>query len=116
MTTEEILKQAEKLVTKDRQDIYGHPYVDFGRVAKLTEAIRESTLIEELKHALYMIQVKVARLLETPDHEDSIVDLIGYALTYHMIVVELKRRGVPMRQLPDIERIAKERFYRMEAR
>ena len=35
-------------------------------------------------HDVYkcMIAVKLARLIETPDHLDSVVDIIGYAALY----------------------------------
>ena len=82
--------KATKLVDNDRGKIYGHPYDDFGKVARLTEPILESKIDARLKHALYMIQVKIARLLNTPDHEDSIVDIIGYAKTYEMVLNKLK--------------------------
>ena len=52
--------------------------------------ILESNIDPRLKHALYMVQVKVARLLNTPAHRDSVVDIAGYANTYGMI---LERMG-----------------------
>ena len=36
--------------------------------------------------ALMMCQLKISRLIETPDHEDSIHDLVGYALIYWSLV------------------------------
>ena len=36
--------------------------------------------------ALMMCQLKIARLIETPEHEDSIHDLVGYALIYWSLV------------------------------
>jgi hypothetical protein len=36
-----------------------------------------------------MLLVKVSRLSETAHHEDSLTDLIGYALVYHKILGEL---------------------------
>lgn len=88
-----ILDEANKLTTRDRQDVYGHPYDDFRRVSELTSPIAQSTIDPRLKHALYMIQVKVARLLNSPYHHDSIVDIAGYANTYDMIVQEMTDRG-----------------------
>lgn len=80
-----ILEEADKLTNKDRQDVYGHPIHDFTNVSELTKPILESDIDPRLKHALYMIQVKVARLLNTPEHRDSIVDIAGYANTYSMV-------------------------------
>lgn len=81
-----ILDEANKLTNKDRQDVYGHPADDFKKVANMTGPILESKIDPRLKHALYMMQVKIARLLNTPDHIDSVIDIAGYANTYAMIL------------------------------
>lgn len=39
----------------------------------------------EARHALEMIADKMARLIETPDHLDSAMDLAGYARTLVMV-------------------------------
>ena len=64
----DILKQAADAVD-ERGKTYGSPYTDFSRTAKLWEV------------ALCLALVKVARLCNAPDffHEDSVVDLAGYA-------------------------------------
>ncbi len=38
--------------------------------------------------AMLMILLKIARLAETPNHRDSIVDIIGYAACYAEMVGE----------------------------
>lgn len=81
-----ILDEANKLTSEDRQQVYGHPADDFARVAAMAAPILESNIDPRLKHALYMVQVKIARLLNTPDHRDSVVDIAGYANTYGMIL------------------------------
>ena len=86
-----ILQEAEQLTSVDRQDIYGHPADDFAKVAQMTAPIMASDIDPRLKHALYMVQVKVARLLNTPYHHDSIVDLAGYANTYAMALEKIKQ-------------------------
>jgi hypothetical protein len=37
-----------------------------------------------------MLLVKVSRLSQTSDHEDSIKDLLGYGLIYNQIVREMR--------------------------
>jgi hypothetical protein len=86
-----ILKEADKLVSEDRQDIYGHPYDDFSRATEMYQPILESNLDPALKHALIMIQVKISRLLNTPYHHDTIVDIAGYAKCYKMIADKLDK-------------------------
>lgn len=88
----DILEEAKKLTTIDRQAVYGHPIEDFSKVAALVEPIIKSDIDPRLKHALYMIQVKIARLLKTPHHIDSVVDIAGYANTYGMILEKLNER------------------------
>jgi hypothetical protein len=81
-----ILEEAITLTTQDRQAVYGHPADDFAKVAAMAAPILESNIDPKLKHALYMVQVKIARLLNTPNHRDSVVDIAGYANTYGMIL------------------------------
>jgi len=81
-----ILQEAQKLTSEDRQDVYGHPADDFKKVTVMAKPILDANIDPVLKHALYMIQVKIARLLNTPDHIDSVVDIAGYANTYGMIL------------------------------
>ena len=85
-----ILDEANKLTSKDRQAVYGHPANDFAKVAIMTTPILDSKIDPRLKHSLYMIQVKVARLLNTPDHVDSIIDIAGYANTYSMVLEKME--------------------------
>ena len=87
---ESILEEALRLTQKDRQAVYGHPADDFAKVVRMTGPIMESTIDPRLKHALCMIQVKIARLLSTPDHRDSLVDIPGYANTYSMVLDRIK--------------------------
>ena len=81
-----ILEEALKLTTDDRQKVYSHPAEDFARVVEMAGPILQSSIDPRLKHALYMIQVKIARLLVTPNHRDSLVDIAGYANTYAMVL------------------------------
>ncbi len=76
--------ETTRTVTDDRGAVYAHPLVDFGRVAKLKAVVAECP--DPLaRHALEMICVKIARLIETPDHLDSWIDVSGYARTGVMV-------------------------------
>lgn len=95
-----IVNEASQLVNEDRQKVYGHPSDDFAKVATMTQPIMESTIDPRLKHALYMIQVKIARLLNTPNHHDSIVDIIGYVNTYNMILEKDEKDSKALDEVP----------------
>ena len=78
MNRGEILDEAKRLTHTDRQKKYGSPYVNHKRIADLWSVYLE-TEITPSQVALCLCLVKIARLIETPDHEDSFVDLAAYA-------------------------------------
>lgn len=76
---------AIKDITDRRGDVYGHPGDDFDRAAKLKAVVAECR-DPVIRHALEMICVKVARLIESPDHVDSWIDIAGYSRCAVMVV------------------------------
>jgi len=78
MNRGEILDEAKRLTHTDRQKNYGSPYVNHKRIAGLWSVYLE-TEITPSQVALCLCLVKIARLIETPDHEDSFIDLAAYA-------------------------------------
>tara|TARA_R110000796_G_scaffold106182_1_gene216558 strand:- start:445 stop:714 length:270 start_codon:yes stop_codon:yes gene_type:complete len=72
------LKKAEQLITGDRAKDYGDAYETHESIAKMWSVLlgKEVTV-----HDVYrcMIAVKCVRLTKTPKHEDSMIDIIGYA-------------------------------------
>lgn len=80
-----IFDKATQTITQERGAIYGHPADDFGRLSKMAEGIADCK-DETIRHALYMILAKVARLAHTPDHLDSWIDIAGYARTGVMVL------------------------------
>lgn len=73
-----VLDEAISVVYGQRQQNYGHPRVNFQRIADLWSAIVGTTITPQ-QTGLMMIALKMARLMETPDHRDSYVDIAGYA-------------------------------------
>ena len=81
-----ILEEAAGLVDGPREGSYGHPAVDFARVSGAAKALGVDPASGPLHHALYMVLVKISRLVQTPDHHDSIVDGAGYFRTYEKVL------------------------------
>tara|TARA_R110002153_G_scaffold96348_3_gene230663 strand:- start:2542 stop:2805 length:264 start_codon:yes stop_codon:yes gene_type:complete len=77
MRREEILSTAAELINGDRDRDYGDAHKNFQDVARLWSVILETEITEQ-QFVLCMIMLKAARLMKT-DHEDSWVDLCGYA-------------------------------------
>lgn len=62
----------------DRGSAYGDASDNFQRIADIWSVIlNDHVTMKEV--ALCMAAVKMARLIETPDHADSWIDLAGYA-------------------------------------
>ena len=71
-------------LTAIRGERYSHPSVNFARIATIWGPIF-GIEITPTQVGLAMIGVKLARLIETPDDEDSLQDLAGYAATLQML-------------------------------
>ena len=89
---ESVLQEADRIINGARQKDYGHPFDDFSKTAKRWETIFGVSVTPE-QVALAMIDVKMSRLLNTPDHRDSQVDIGGYIGTYEMVCRERAKRG-----------------------
>jgi hypothetical protein len=65
-------------VTTDRRAIYGGPGDTYRRISAMRMIVDECP-DAEVREILGMIITKVARLVQTPDHLDSWVDVAGYS-------------------------------------
>jgi hypothetical protein len=82
--------EAERIEAEGRRE-YGHPLENFTRITGAAKALE----LEEgnpLHHALYMIVLKIARLVNDPFHDDSVLDIKGYATTYEMMLEKLREQ------------------------
>lgn len=77
MNRKNILNKAHDAVNQRGQD-YGKPEENFERIAQLWSSYANHEFqIEDV--GIMMMLVKVARLMESPHHEDSWVDIAGYS-------------------------------------
>ena len=81
LEAQDILEEAIALIHGQRADDYGDAQSNFQHMADLVNPIirKADGKLSASDMALVMIQVKIARLQETPDHEDSWIDIAGYA-------------------------------------
>lgn len=101
----EVLHTAEELINGERAQTYGPPEESFGRIAELLNAMgwrvdnwhtpgQESyRKLNAVDAALALTQLKVSRIISSPDHEDSWVDAAGYIALGAEISLKGKNNG-----------------------
>jgi hypothetical protein len=77
MDRKEILEEATHLIYNDRQADYGTPQENHDSIAKLWRVVLGNT-VEPWQLELGMNQVKVARLVQSPEKLDGWVDGAAY--------------------------------------
>jgi hypothetical protein len=78
MKRDKLLDTAKGLVNGSRAKDYGDAYENHERVAKLWSVILDKEVsVSQVYQCLTAL--KLARLIVTPTHEDSWVDIAGYA-------------------------------------
>ena len=78
MKREQILEKEKILISGERAKHYGDARMNHKRIAELWSPILDKDITVEQVYAC-MIAVKLSRLIETPNHEDSWIDICGYA-------------------------------------
>lgn len=77
MNRKEILDEAARLTYGDREKNYGTPQQNHERIAAMWSVILGVSVAPH-EVALCMAALKIARLIETPEHADSYVDGAAY--------------------------------------
>lgn len=100
-----LLQEAESLINGQRKEDYGDAKACFKRIATFWSgylSVRCDVEITPHDVAHMMVLFKMARLAQSPEHHDSILDGIGYlALTEHIDAPRASRlRSQGQLQLP----------------
>lgn len=79
-----IADEAVRIVNGARRSAYGKPEDNFARIARFWDAYFKNTGrdidVTAADVSPMMRLMKEARLAESPDHRDSYVDIVGYAM------------------------------------
>lgn len=87
MNRSEVLKSVDTIINGARQENYGNPESNFSRIsAYWTQYLSKD--ISPADVAVMMVLMKVARLQNNINHEDSWIDICGYAANGCEIVTE----------------------------
>ena len=78
MKRAEMLDKCKEIVMGARQENYGSPESNFQKIADYWSLYLEVD-VEAHDVALMMVLMKLARLQNKADHEDSWIDIAGYA-------------------------------------
>lgn len=78
MNRTEVLETANKIINGSRQENYGNPESNFQKIANYWSQYLGKD-ITPADVAIMMILMKVSRLQNNIKHEDSWIDIAGYA-------------------------------------
>lgn len=74
-----VVREALRLVSSDRQARYGSPRDNIERIrVRWSQVCGVELTLSQV--CLMMADLKIARLVNDPEHEDSWIDLVGYAV------------------------------------
>ena len=88
----DILTEAHKIITKDRNSLYGPVTEDYAKVIKIFAGIT-SIQLSMADALLFMVSVKLARLSTNLEHNrlhyDTLLDTLGYLALLNVAKDEL---------------------------
>jgi len=87
---ESVCEEADRVVSLDRRNSYGHPLDNFTDIAKVFEIVLNVPVTPE-QAALCMVGVKISREAHL-HNRDNLVDIAGYAKVVDLIHEERKHR------------------------
>jgi hypothetical protein len=95
MEEKSVLKEAEEIVSTDRQRYYGHPLENFKRIAeywnvRLKDKLKEPISFQDV--GMMMVLMKMARE-ENMHKRDNYVDIAGYTNAVYLAITKENNEG-----------------------
>ena len=82
MTRDELLEEAKTLINGPRAEQYGSALINHERIATIWNVLLQRKLLNKItpeEVTMMMIGLKLARLSQDVDQNDTWIDIIGYA-------------------------------------
>ena len=82
MTRDELLEEAKTLINGPRAEQYGSALINHERIATIWNVLLQRKLLNKItpeEVTMMMIGLKLARLSQDADQNDTWIDIIGYA-------------------------------------
>jgi hypothetical protein len=92
MIAKEILQSATDVIC-DRGSIYGHPRINQTRIAMRLQQLLD-TPVQDYQACLALVEVKLARIQESPHYIDSYIDACAYIALAGMLATEVELDGI----------------------
>ena len=92
MIAKEILQSATDVIC-DRGAIYGHPKINQTRIAMRLQLLLD-TPVADYQACLALVEVKLARIQESPHFLDSYIDACAYLALAGMLATEGELDGI----------------------
>ena len=87
-----LLMDAIKATCEERNEDYGTPSENYGRIKDLWQGYPPSADLDQVDAVVLMILTKIARIAESPGLRDSWLDIAGYAAVGWAVVKEEEDR------------------------
>ncbi|MDN2582948.1 DUF6378 domain-containing protein [Aquibium sp. ELW1220] len=92
MNAQALLNEAARVVS-ERRVAYGEPASTMAAIAARW-SVTLATPVSAAQVVLCLIDLKLARLAHDPAHQDSILDVAGYAAVLHEVVHQHQQEGI----------------------
>jgi hypothetical protein len=99
----EVLTKAHELITGARQKSYSHPYEDYSRTVSIYNALKGEDLMTAEDGILFMVCVKLSRLMHELESgqnlPDNLIDAAGYLGCLAMVREHLRYTDIELARM-----------------